>query len=72
MGSNPSVPNANFSNNTPCVGTAVNFTDLSTGGVTGWDWDFGDGGTSTSQSPSHTYAAAGTYTVTLECLKRLY
>ncbi|MDX1994988.1 MAG: PKD domain-containing protein [bacterium] len=43
----------------------VQFTDTSTGEVTGWLWDFGDGTTSTEQNPSHTYNAAGTYTATL-------
>ena len=43
----------------------VQFTDSSTGNVTGWSWTFGDGGTSTSQNPSHTYINPGTYTVTL-------
>ena len=43
----------------------VQFTDLSTGNVTGWNWDFGDGTTSTEQNPSHTYTAAGTYDVSL-------
>ncbi|MFN7974597.1 MAG: PKD domain-containing protein [Acidobacteriota bacterium] len=44
---------------------AVQFTDLSTGGVTSYAWDFGDGGTSSTQSPAHTYTTAGTYTVSL-------
>jgi PKD repeat protein len=44
---------------------AVQFSDLSKGGVTGYAWDFGDGATSTLASPAHTYAAAGTYTVQL-------
>ncbi|MBI3732089.1 MAG: PKD domain-containing protein, partial [Chloroflexi bacterium] len=43
----------------------MQFTDLSTGGPTGWSWTFGDGGTSTSQNPSHTYNTAGSYTVGL-------
>ena len=43
----------------------VHFTDLSTGGPTGWNWDFGDGGTSTAQNPDYTYSDPGTYTVTL-------
>lgn len=41
------------------------FTDQSTGTITGRLWDFGDGSTSTQTSPSHTYANPGTYTVCL-------
>jgi PKD repeat protein len=43
---------------TPTTGDvplAVDFTDLSTGDVTGWSWDFGDGTGSDQPSPSHTY-----------------
>jgi len=61
------APVANFSG-TPRSGPAplaVDFTDLSSGGVTSWGWTFGDAGTSTLQNPSHTYASPGTYTVTL-------
>lgn len=58
-------PVANFSATTVCQGFPTSFTDLSTGGATGWSWAFGDGNTSTVQSPSNTYAASGTYSVTL-------
>lgn len=63
-------PVANFSDDAPvCVGTPVNFTDLSTiasgGTITSWSWTFGDGGTSALPNPTYTYAAAGTYNVTL-------
>jgi PKD repeat protein len=44
---------------------AVQFTDTSAGGPTGWSWTFGDGGTSTAQNPAHTYQSPGTYSVTL-------
>ncbi len=43
----------------------VNFTDKSTGTVTGWLWNFGDGTTSSNENPSHTYTGAGVYSVTL-------
>ncbi len=43
----------------------VQFTDSSTGPVTGYSWDFGDGSGSTEQNPLHTYAAGGSYAVTL-------
>jgi len=43
----------------------VQFTDTSTGTITGWQWDFGDGSTSTLQNPQHTYTATGTYMVKL-------
>ena len=47
------------------VPLAVTFTDLSTGGPTGWEWDFGDGSTSSEQSPTHTYNTEGDFTVML-------
>lgn len=47
---------------------AVNFTDLSTGGVS-YSWNFGDGNSLTNvtppTNPSNTYNSSGTYTVTL-------
>lgn len=63
------VPVANFTANptTGCVGTTVQFTDLSTNNPTSWQWSF-PGGTpssSTAQNPSVTYNSAGTYNVTL-------
>lgn len=70
---NVNKPFANFKvlNDSICVGTAMNFQDLSTGGNPGlnYTWDFGDGGTSTSASPSHTYASAGNYCVKLTTQK---
>jgi PKD repeat protein len=58
-------PSANFSSTTVCLGTATQFTDLSSGGATTWSWNFGDGNTSTQQNPSNNYSAAGNYTATL-------
>ncbi len=50
-----------------CVGSSVNFTDLSTG-ATSWTWTFESGtpGTSTDQNPTITYNTEGTFDVTLE------
>jgi gliding motility-associated-like protein len=69
------APNANFSSspsNSAFLGTATQFTDLSTvspGSITSWFWDFGDNDSTSSYSllenPIHTYAETGTYTVTL-------
>ncbi len=49
----------------PTTGSAVQFTDTSTGAPTEWAWDFGDSGTSTEQNPSYTFTAAGTFSVSL-------
>jgi PKD repeat protein len=60
-------PAASFTS-TPASGDApltVQFSDTSTGNVTGRLWDFGDGQTSEEQHPSHVHSDAGTFTVTL-------
>ncbi|MBN2355277.1 carbohydrate binding domain-containing protein, partial [candidate division KSB1 bacterium] len=62
-----SGPVANFSGS-PTSGQApltVQFTDQSSGNITGYLWDFGDGETSTAPNPSHTYNNYGYYTVKL-------
>lgn len=43
----------------------VQFTDRSSGDITGWSWNFGDGGGSSQQNPGHIYQQPGIYTVTL-------
>ncbi|PJA76423.1 hypothetical protein CO151_02880 [bacterium CG_4_9_14_3_um_filter_65_15] len=48
-----------------CSPVAVNFTDESTGSITGWNWDFGDATGDTVQNPSHNYNTAGSYDVRL-------
>lgn len=51
---------------TGIVPLTVDFTNQSTGLITGYEWDFGDGSpVSNDQNPTHTYTTAGTYTVTL-------
>ena len=53
---------------TVCAGSTVQFTDLSTGGVTGWTWTTTGGtpATSTDQNPLIQYDTPGTYDVTLD------
>ncbi|MBN1999693.1 PKD domain-containing protein, partial [candidate division KSB1 bacterium] len=56
---------------TPTFGAAplkVQFTDQSTGDITGWSWSFGDGGGAISRNPYHIYNNPGTYTVSLKIL----
>jgi PKD repeat protein len=43
----------------------VQFTNLSSGTITGWSWNFGDGESSTEQNPSHIFQNPGIYTVSL-------
>jgi len=43
----------------------VQFTDRSSGAITGRSWAFGDGGSDTIPNPVHTYNNPGVYTVTL-------
>ena len=43
----------------------VQFTDRSSGAITGRSWVFGDGGSDTIPNPVHTYNNPGVYTVTL-------
>lgn len=60
------VPNANFSPFNSCLGTTIQFHDLSTissGTIINWHWNFGDGDTSNVQNPLHIYASTGNYQV---------
>jgi gliding motility-associated-like protein len=60
------VPVAAFSNSVPlCIGSSVQFTDLSTGNPVSWQWSFGNGLTSTFQNPVTVYNAGGNYPVNL-------
>ena len=47
------------------VPLTVQFTDTSTGTITGRVWDFGDGSSGTAQSISHIYNNPGNYTAKL-------
>jgi PKD repeat protein len=43
----------------------VQFTDQSTGNITGWNWNFSDGTGSTDRNPQHRFDVPGTYNVFL-------
>ena len=66
----PDVATSNFTSDTNqvCEGNTIQFTDLSSGAITGWNWTFegGNPNTSTLQNPVVTYNTQGTYDVTLE------
>ena len=53
--------------NTPCIGQAVQFSDISVGSPTSWLWSFPGGtpSTSTLQNPTVVYNAAGVFQVSL-------
>lgn len=48
-----------------CLGTAISFTDISSGSPDTWSYDLGNGAVSSSQNPVYTYQNPGVYTVIL-------
>lgn len=46
-------------------GCDIDFTNLSTGEIFGWEWNFGDGAQNYTIEPWHTYAFSGNYWVVL-------
>ena len=59
------LPILNFTVDTTCVNSSVNFTDLSLGFIRSWTWSFGDDSISYLQNPIHTYSTASNFTVRL-------
>ena len=60
-------PTADFSMNPEVFNSldpTVEFTDLSSGGATGWYWDFGGEGRSFIQHPTYTFRDTGIYDIT--------
>src|SRR5690606_39300764 len=43
------------------VGQSVQFTNTTSGDVSGYEWDFGDGTTSTEANPTHVYKMGRAY-----------
>jgi PKD repeat protein len=58
-------PNFTVNSTRGTLPLTVQFTDVSTGNVTGWNWSFGDGKLSTVKNPVYTYTKDGNYTVSL-------
>jgi len=62
-------PKAAFISSTPCIGSPISFTDLSSitsGNISTWNWNFGDGSANdTSQNPKHIYTTKALYPVRL-------
>lgn len=69
-GAQLAAPQCQFTASTTTATTnqPIQFTDLSSGGISEWYWAFGDGEGSTLQNPTHSYAAAGTYSVSLSVI----
>lgn len=62
------LPQAQFYQNTPCVGNATQFVDSTkslSGSVVAWNWNFGDSQYATIQNPQHPFSTATNYTVSL-------
>ena len=72
------LPVVNFTFDTTCVRSPVNFTDLSSGVIRSWRWTFGDDSTSILQNPIHTFSSSGVFqvrlidTTNLGCFDSLY
>ncbi len=49
-----------------CGSVIRNFTDESSGNITGWNWDFGDGGLRTEQNPNYHFQDTGWFNVKLK------
>ena len=63
-----SIPFADFTHDTVCVGLATTFNDASSGAPGFWKWNFGDFSpvdSTSGSSVTHVYATAGLYTSTL-------
>lgn len=62
------LPQAQFYQNTPCVGNETQFVDSTktlSGSIVAWQWNFGDSQYSTIQNPQHPFSLATNYTVSL-------
>ncbi len=58
-------PLVDFSASTGCQGSALQFTNNTSGTVISYSWDFGDGNISSQISPTNTYSTFGNFNATL-------
>ncbi len=65
---NPEFEIVFIGNMAPCM---VEFKNLSTDATT-YEWDFGDNNNSNMKNPKNTFMEAGTYSVTLNAIKKVY
>lgn len=56
---------ADFSVQSNCEDFGIDFQNLSSGNITGYEWSFGDGQSSSTQNPVHSYNQDGTFDVSL-------
>lgn len=59
------LPFPNFTYDTTCIFSPINFINLSTGNIASWYWNFGDSSFSNLQNPIHTYTIDSTFRVVL-------
>lgn len=58
-------PIVDFTVGDGCQNNAVQFTNNSSGSISGYSWSFGDGNTSAATNPQNTYSLTGPYTISL-------
>lgn len=70
----PAVPEFSVTNDGACLGTPINFTNLTSNpfGIVSYAWDFGDGtiDSTNALNPSHIYLQGGNFNVTLTAITR--
>lgn len=59
-------PTVGFNMDGKCEGVTVNFTNTSSGDITGYEWDSGNGQTSMATNFTNNYPTKGTYNVSLK------
>ena len=61
-------PLADFTFENGCEDTSIDFTNTTSGSVTGYSWNFGEGSSSLQTDPSNTFVDFGNFDVTLQAI----